>query len=529
MTKGNSAWNAEQSGFAVNGPHAQPSEYTARQEEIGDLTRRLHTFETAVRDNPFPMIWLDTDLNILSDNRAFTEMSGIPHDRLVTMNIRNLSITAQEGEGAKTALTRGVRSYAETTIAFPTGTHVLEQYSIPVSEPAGNLYTILIVLKDVTEERKNNEKIRDMTEDAEENVNHLTGSARELKAAMDAMAKGDLTVSLDIRDDDPLRTLKQDYLATREELKNLFRGLAKTIREIEANTKDASKSSEEIARAIEGVAFKSQHAAEDSKKKLEEMEEVAGSLADLSAAVEEIANTCQEVLAVTEETAQAGDQAEELGSQATEKMQAVEKIARENVDEITGLNLQMQEIGKIVKLITDISNQTNLLALNAAIEAARAGEHGRGFAVVAGEVRNLAGESKKATNDIEDLIISIQAKSRKTAESMETAYGEIHGGIESVNRAVGALHQIIRGAKDVAGSVSEIAKATEDQANSAARVTEGMERNRTQTRLGLTDIEDMAALAEEVSASAQEVGSGAHEVARRTTGLKEQIHLIRLE
>ncbi|WP_298668799.1 methyl-accepting chemotaxis protein [uncultured Methanofollis sp.] len=499
------------------------------REDIPDLTRRLHTLEAAVRDNPFPMLWLDTDLNILSDNGAFTEMSGIPHDRLVGMNTRDLSVTTQKGEGVKTALSRGVRSYAETTIDFPTGTRALEQYSIPVADPSGARHTVLVVLKDVTEEQKNATKMKEMMKNTEENARALTRSARELKAAMDAMAKGDLTVSLALRDDDPLRTLKQDYLATQEELKQLFRRLAQTIREVEGNTKDAGKSSEEIARAIEGVAVKSQKAAEDSRKKLEEIDEVAGSLADLSAAVEEIANTCQEVLAVTEETAQAGDQAEDLGRQATEKMRAVETIARENVDEITDLNHQVQEINKIVKLITDISNQTNLLALNAAIEAARAGEHGRGFAVVAGEVRNLAGESKKATGDIEDLIVSIQTKSMKTAGSMETAYAEIHGGIESVDRAVGALHQISRGAKDVAGSVSEIAKATEDQASSAARVNEGMERNRAQTRLGLKDIEDMAALVEEVSASAQEVGSGAQEVARRTTGLREQIHEIRMD
>ncbi len=80
------------------------------------------------------------------------------------------------------------------------------------------------------------------------------------------------------------------------------------------------------------------------------------------------------------------------------------------MDDITALNEQMRAISKIVNLITDIANQTNLLALNAAIEAARAGEHGRGFAVVAGEVKNLAGESKKASSQIESLIKGIQAE-----------------------------------------------------------------------------------------------------------------------
>ena len=111
-----------------------------------------------------------------------------------------------------------------------------------------------------------------------------------------------------------------------------------------------------------------------------------------------------------EKASKEGAQAAEIGKVATTKMQNVEKISKQSMDDITALNEQMRAISKIVNLITDIANQTNLLALNAAIEAARAGEHGRGFAVVAGEVKNLAGESKKASSQIESLIKGIQAE-----------------------------------------------------------------------------------------------------------------------
>ncbi len=125
-------------------------------------------------------------------------------------------------------------------------------------------------------------------------------------------------------------------------------------------------------------------------------------------------------------------------------MTTVEKIAAESVHEITALNEQMKEISSIVKMIADISSQTNLLALNAAIEAARAGEHGRGFAVVASEVRNLAGESKTATADIENLIGSIQCNSEKTADcNQEFDILEIQEGIGSVNKTIEALNRII--------------------------------------------------------------------------------------
>ena len=101
-------------------------------------------------------------------------------------------------------------------------------------------------------------------------------------------------------------------------------------------------------------------------------------------------------------------------------MKVVEEISGDAVEQIRNLDAQMHEIGKIVKLISDIANQTNLLALNAAIEAARAGDAGRGFAVVAGEVKNLAGESRLATANIEEVIARLMEGSKMTAESIES-------------------------------------------------------------------------------------------------------------
>ena len=223
-----------------------------------------------------------------------------------------------------------------------------------------------------------------------------------------------------------------------------------------------------------------------------------------------------------------GSTASELGRIATEKMTTVEKIAAESVHEITALNEQMKEISSIVKMIADISSQTNLLALNAAIEAARAGEHGRGFAVVASEVRNLAGESKTATNDIETLISSIQNNSDKTAEAIRSSYTEIQAGIGSVNKTIEALNRIIAESNVVATGVSDITRATGDQAEATSRVVHGMERSSTITRENQGRMEDMAALAQETSASTQEIASASAELAELANRLKMMMEKFRL-
>ena len=258
------------------------------------------------------------------------------------------------------------------------------------------------------------------------------------------------------------------------------------------------------------------------------MEKVGKEVSDLSASIEEIASTSQDLLSHAQKAAMEGNKASELGKVATAKMTMVEKIAGESVSEITALNDRMKEISNIVKMIADISSQTNLLALNAAIEAARAGEHGRGFAVVAGEVRNLAGESKTATNHIETLISSIQNNSDKTAAAIKSSYKEIQAGIESVNKTIEALNRIIAESNVVAQGVNEITKATEDQAEATTRVVHGMEKSSVITRENQGRMEDMAALAQETSASTEEIASASAELAELANRLKKIMEQFRL-
>ena len=298
---------------------------------------------------------------------------------------------------------------------------------------------------------------------------------------------------------------------------------------VDANMADASRGVEEIAKAMEDVAVSSQQSSEAFRRQLEAVEIVAREVSDLSASIEEIASTSQEVKSRADEVSRMGNEASGLGREANNKMNAVEKIAEESVTQIEQLNQKMAEISKIVKLINDISSQTNLLALNAAIEAARAGEHGRGFAVVAGEVRNLAAESKAATDSIEELIEGIQRDSNTTATSMKSAYSEIQSSLESVHQAIASLNKIVDGAQEASEGIHEIARATDDQANATNRVMEKMEETTTLTKENMSRIDDVAAVTEEVAASTEEVGSGTYEVTRMTEKLRNMVDVFKTE
>jgi methyl-accepting chemotaxis protein len=290
---------------------------------------------------------------------------------------------------------------------------------------------------------------------------------------------------------------------------------------IASNSSEISKGTDEVSKAAEGVANTSQRAADLSKGLLQTIETVNRQIADLSASNEEMASTSQEVYNAANHVVTIGKEAQGLGNEANNKMVNVEKIAKNSVAEIQDLTERIKEVSKVVKLINDIAGQINLLALNAAIEAARAGEHGRGFAVVAGEVKNLAGEARAATDSIENVVSMVQSSSEKTAKAITTANDEIVEGVDSVTKAIEALNTIIRNADQVSGDIGEITKAIEDQANISNNVVREMEQGTEETKKVQKEAEELAALAEEASASIEEIGSAMHEVNSYVNRLEE--------
>ncbi len=496
-----------------------------KMDEIATLKQRS---DIIVSQNPMPIMLMDTSFKIVMVNYAYTTLTGLAKDRLMGMNAKDFRIIAQTGEGLKKVITDRKRSFGEIKIEFPTGIRILNQYGIPMLDAKGELTAILCVYNDVTLQREQEGKIQVMVDEAKANAELLTMSASELQTALAKMASGDLTFRVSIDEADPLVRLKNDYNTAVDAVRAVMQELTKTIVTLNTTIDDTIKSTEEISKATEQVAISSQRAADTSKDQMTSVDKISGEISEISASIEEIASTSHDVAGHSEKASREGAVAAEIGKVATGKMEIVEKISRQSVDEITALNEQMHQISKIVNLITDIANQTNLLALNAAIEAARAGEHGRGFAVVAGEVKNLAGESKRASNQIEGLIKAIQSKSDQTTTSMKQSFEEIKAGIESVNKTVESLNLIISEAHIVSVGIREINRATEDQAKATNLLMNGMESFAGLARDNQQRMEDMAALAEETSASTEEIASASTELATIAEHSRKQMERFQL-
>jgi methyl-accepting chemotaxis protein len=190
----------------------------------------------------------------------------------------------------------------------------------------------------------------------------------------------------------------------------------------------------------------------------------------------------------------------EISTNATTVAQIAEgavETARQTTDAMSTLSTSTDEIGNVIKLITQIAEQTNLLALNATIEAARAGEAGKGFAVVASEVKDLAQSTARATEDISTRIEAIQGDTANAIHAIgriteviteiNSYQASIAGAVEEQTATTNELSRLF---DDAAAAGTETINSSIGQvANSAAQTTSGA----VSTRQAVTELATLAA------------------------------------
>ena len=287
----------------------------------------------------------------------------------------------------------------------------------------------------------------------------LAENLRQQAASLNYIADGDLSQEL---------TQYSEHDTIGQSLKKCSESLNRTLWEINV-------SANQVSNGVEQVSESSQLLAQGASEQ--------------ATAIEQLSSSIFEISLNTKESAKMSESLVELYQGMKERANEGSDLMNDMVRAIEGIQSATRDIGKIMKLMGDISFQTNILSINAAVEAANAGEQGKGFAVVADEVRNLARKSSQAATDTENLI--------------ETCIEKVNQGSQITRQTHEALLAITSDIVESSRHIDDIAMASNEQSVSIEQINTGIDQVSKVINMNSSSAEQSAMAAEEMSAMAE--------------------------
>ena len=288
-----------------------------------------------------------------------------------------------------------------------------------------------------------------------------------VRVSLEAMGQGDLTVIADVDTNDEVGKMARAAEATRESMREALGKVGNASSAVAAASEELSAVSQQVGSSAKESTIQAKQAADASEEASRNAQTVAAGTEEMTASIREIAKSANDAAGIAGQAVQVADNANTT----------VAKLGESSI-----------EIGNVIKVITSIAEQTNLLALNATIEAARAGEAGKGFAVVANEVKDLAQETAKATEDIGRRVEQIQLDT----EAAVTAISEISGIIAQINDSQSTIASAV---EEQTATTNEMGRSAADAAAGLGQITD----NATRVVKGSADTTEAAGAASQAA------------------------------
>jgi methyl-accepting chemotaxis protein len=316
---------------------------------------------------------------------------------------------------------------------------------------------------------------------------------RQLIDASNRVAEGDLTfqIKLDTRDE-----TSQIAIA----MNKMTMNLSQIVGRVQSDSNTLSSAAEELSATTH-------QAKSNTERQQTESEQIATAMNEMTSTVKEIARNAEMLAQEVGNASTETHTGEQIINATITTINSLAEGVGSAADSVRDLVQSSDEIASVLTVIKGVTEQTNLLALNAAIEAARAGEHGRGFAVVADEVRQLAHTTQQSAEQIENMIVSLQDRTKRAADLMNQETENAHHVSTETANATVSMENIVAAINRISDMSMQVASAAEQQ----GLVSEEINRNVTQVSdlayENLSGSEQISAASGELSRLAEDLQS----------------------
>ncbi|KGR80212.1 methyl-accepting chemotaxis protein [Ureibacillus manganicus] len=346
---------------------------------------------------------------------------------------------------------------------------------------------------------------------------------------LETIASGDLTLE-DIKhhSKDEIGQLANSFNMMKNNLKSLINRVQENAEHLSAASEELSASTEEITATTEDITARVSDTAKSSGVSAKAAIDSAVAMDETAAGVSRIAESTQNLHSSSVEASETAKNGGAIILTAKQQMDEINHSTNLVNDLVQKLSQQTNEIEKISRVITEITEQTNLLALNAAIEAARAGEHGKGFAVVADEVRKLAEQSKESAGQIVGLTVEIKKDTENVTHAVTNSISCVTDGVNIIGNAGVAFSNIVQAVEKMNVQIAEISATAEQISASAEEVSASVTEISNSSSKSSTDVDIIAAAIEEQAATMEQVNTIAVDLSDKALSLKTEVQQFKL-